>query len=617
MSSRITEESLVTRTDGKASAGPAWQGKRVGRFRLVSELGRGAMGRVFRAEDTLLQRHVALKVLPKMLRRGSKTIAVERLISEARAAATLEHPHVVTVYEINESGGVYYIAMELLEGGSLRDIVKAAGPIDSARACLMCADAAGALAQAHELGIVHRDVKPANLMLTRSGRCKVADFGLARMDDAGDLSSALPESVGTPQFIAPELLKGIPASPRSDIYSLGATLWFLLTGHGPFEAETAAELLRKHLDEPLPDLADLRPDLPPGLVQAVNRAMAKRPSERFENAAQFEKVLRIYTIPTESTSATSLSAIMSVTEPLAPEPAPAAAPISIPRQIPRSALLVAAGVATILVLLTLGLAIRALWPSNIAAAGAIHAGSGISQVTHAEAIPAAAGAPGAQKPPGLADDAPMLAALGMQYAKRGQFTDAAANYDKALRMNPSEPLNYYYRACLAAYMGDVDAYRNTCKAMFAMFSGSTNSTVRDKTTKTCSLMEDCGVDPKEILTLSGTLSANSSPELSAWFSLCQGMALYRAGQLPQAIDVLENAKTPDRITRTTTAEFFQAMAHWRQGQHSEAQSMLKESLDRLDRELPKAGAEDLGKYGVEDWLICQTARRQAEALISH
>ncbi|HXE54080.1 MAG TPA: serine/threonine-protein kinase, partial [Tepidisphaeraceae bacterium] len=368
MSSRIAEESTAAPSNGTKPT-PSWQGKRVGRFRLLSELGRGAMGRVFRAEDTLLQRHVALKVLPKTLKRGGRTITVERLISEARAAATLEHPHAVNVYEINESGGVFYIAMELLEGGSLRDIVKAAGPIDATRACLMCADAASALAQAHELGIIHRDVKPANLMLTRSGRCKLADFGLARMDDATDLSSALPESVGTPQFIAPELLKGVPASPRSDIYSLGATLWYLLTGHPPFEAETAAELLRKHLDEPLPDLANLRPDLPPGLIQAVTRAMAKQPAERFENASQFEKVLRIYTIPTESTSATSLSAIMSVPDAVVDEHQ--VVPVSRKFEIPRIAVIGGAGVGGLLVLLTLLLAIKALWSTHDAAANSV------------------------------------------------------------------------------------------------------------------------------------------------------------------------------------------------------------------------------------------------------
>lgn len=316
MTRRISDHSS-TSTAMRPTGAPSWQGKRVGRFRLIEELGRGAMGRVFRAEDSLLHRQVALKVLPKVLRRGNKTIAAERLIGEARAAATLDHPSIVIVYEVNESGGVYYIAMEMLEGGSLRDLIKQAGPMEHERACLLCADAAGGLAQAHAMGIIHRDVKPANLMLTRGGRCKVVDFGLARMDDAADFSSTLPESVGTPQFIAPELLRGISASARSDIYSLGATLWFLLTGHPPFEAGTAAELLDKHLEAPLPALESIRPDLPAGLVQAIGTALAKRPADRFESASQFEKVLRVYTIPSQAAASTSLTDLPPNAEPAA------------------------------------------------------------------------------------------------------------------------------------------------------------------------------------------------------------------------------------------------------------------------------------------------------------
>ena len=304
MVSRISSESDVrTGTPAEKTAPPSWVGKRVGRFRLMSLLGTGAMGRVFRAEDTLLHRQVALKVLPKVLKRGGRTVAVDRLIHEARAAATLDHPQVVTVYEVNESNGVYYIAMEMLEGGSLRDLVRGAGALEYSRACMLAADAAEALAHAHATGVIHRDVKPANLMLTRQGRCKVADFGLARVDDANDLSSVFGQSVGTPQFVAPEILRGQPASPQSDLYSLGGTLWFLLTGRPVFESNTASELLSKHLEAPVPDLTALRPDLPPGLVQAVYKSLNKRPSDRFDSAAQFEKVLRVYTIPVESSGA--------------------------------------------------------------------------------------------------------------------------------------------------------------------------------------------------------------------------------------------------------------------------------------------------------------------------
>ena len=289
----------ATGADGKSSA-PAWLGKRVGHFKLIGLLGQGAMGRVFRVEDTLLRRYVALKVLPKSIKRNEKGIAIERLIHEAQACATLDHPNVVSVYEVNEAGGVYYIAMELAEGGSLRELVKAAGPLEFPRACLLCADAADALAHAHSLGIVHRDVKPANLMLTRSGRCKVTDFGLARGLESAELSKPIPEAVGTPQFIAPELLRGKSASLHSDIYSLGATLWYLLTGRSVFEATSTADLLQKHLETPIPDLRNLRPDVPVSLAKAIQKALAKKPQDRFESAAQFAKVLRVHTIPVES-----------------------------------------------------------------------------------------------------------------------------------------------------------------------------------------------------------------------------------------------------------------------------------------------------------------------------
>jgi serine/threonine-protein kinase len=288
---------VTSGTSTGSGSTPSWMGKRVGRFRLVGLLGQGAMGRVFRAEDTMLRRQVALKVLPKTVKRGQRTVEAERLIREARAAATLEHPNAVQVFEVNEVGGVYYIAMELVEAGSLRELVEGHGPLDYVRACQLAAEAADALAHAHSMGIVHRDVKPANLLLSRTGRVKVADFGLARVEDASDLTSFLAESVGTPQFVAPEILQGVAATGKSDLYSLGATLWYLLTGKPPFEAGTTEELLHKHVNAPLPNLKKLRPDLPDGLVRAITTALAKDPGRRHGTTEQFASALRVHTIP--------------------------------------------------------------------------------------------------------------------------------------------------------------------------------------------------------------------------------------------------------------------------------------------------------------------------------
>jgi len=200
---------VASNSAGSSATGDArWRGRLVKRFKLIDELGEGAMGRVFIAEDTVLKRHVALKILPAKFKDGRPNHRTERLIKEARSAASLEHPNAVSIYEIDQSGGVHYIAMELVEGGNLEQLVQLSGPMEVERACQLIAEAAEALAHAHKRGIVHRDVKPANLLLTRSGRCKVCDFGLAMFEESTDPEMRL-KCVGTPNFIAPETAQGL------------------------------------------------------------------------------------------------------------------------------------------------------------------------------------------------------------------------------------------------------------------------------------------------------------------------------------------------------------------------------------------------------------------------
>jgi tRNA A-37 threonylcarbamoyl transferase component Bud32 len=286
---------------------PAWLGRRVGRFKLVASLGQGAMGRVYRAEDVTLQRQVALKILPLKIKFGSKTIGLEQFVREARSAAAIEHPGVVQIYEVNQNVDVFYIAMELLEGGNLSSMVKANGPLDVLRACQLGAEAAEALGHAHRLGIVHRDVKPANLMLSRSGRCKLTDFGLARIDDPNDSYFLGTEAVGTPLYMAPEIARGEPAIGASDIYSLAATMCFLLCGRPPYQGRTAKEVLDQHVSAPLPDMHKWRPDLPQGLIDTICKGLAKRPKDRFSSADLFASALRVHTIPVGASGSVPLS----------------------------------------------------------------------------------------------------------------------------------------------------------------------------------------------------------------------------------------------------------------------------------------------------------------------
>jgi len=259
---------------------PAWAGKKLGHFKLLRLIGEGRMGRVIQAEDVNLHRIVALKILNKRIPGVDDRQRVLQFLREARAAAKLEHPNVVRIFEINEHDGWWYIAMEILEGENLKTIIKATGPLPPPRACILIADAANALAAAHELGIIHRDIKPTNLMLTRSGRCKLTDFGLVRLGDPDDPFDFTDKAVGSPQFMAPEVINRAPQTPAIDIYSLGGTLFYALTAKPPYTGTKIEEILKKHLNEPVPDLSKEISDASPSLVELVKRMMAKDPEDR-------------------------------------------------------------------------------------------------------------------------------------------------------------------------------------------------------------------------------------------------------------------------------------------------------------------------------------------------
>ena len=297
MSGIMSSGSLPAEKPVAGTAAPKWLGKRIGRFRLVGVVGRGSWGCVYEAEDTDLRRRVAIKLLPAKDAAGNEA-DFRRVADEARAAAALEHPNVVQVYEIGKKGDFFFLVMELAEGGSVDELIRATGPIDAARACRLCAEAGDALTVAHECGIVHRDVKPANLLLARSGRCKVADFGLAAGGDASNPLHAT-RAAGTAHYVAPEIVRGTAGDARSDVYSLGATLYHMLAGRRPFDGrggDGRGAVLRAQLQQEPPDLASIRPDLDPKLVAVVKRAMGKDPAERFVSMREFSRALRLFTV---------------------------------------------------------------------------------------------------------------------------------------------------------------------------------------------------------------------------------------------------------------------------------------------------------------------------------
>ncbi|MEM9065375.1 MAG: SUMF1/EgtB/PvdO family nonheme iron enzyme [Planctomycetota bacterium] len=263
-----------------------WIGKRLGHFRLLKVLGAGTMGVVFKAQHTTLERLTALKVLRRQVKGVDRQDRVERFLVEAQTAANIDHPSIAQVYEIAEHNGWWYIAMEYLEGGSLHEVIRATGPLAPNRASLMLLDAARGLEAAHEAGVIHRDIKPANLMLNRRGRCKLVDFGLVKLDTHDNpFGWDDKQVVGTPLYVAPEVALGKGAQLASDVYSLGTTLFAVLTGAPPYRAEDVKEILRKHVRAEIPDVREKNQMVPASLAELIKRTMAKDPEARPTAAA--------------------------------------------------------------------------------------------------------------------------------------------------------------------------------------------------------------------------------------------------------------------------------------------------------------------------------------------
>ena len=255
-------------------------GKTIGGYTLLERIGRGGMGTVYKAEQMSLKRVVALKVLSSKLL--SDPVFVERFVQEARAAGGLNHPNIVQVFDVGSDRGVYYFSMELMEHGSVGDIVSKEGAVPWERALEMLTDASKGLIFAEKKGIIHRDIKPDNLMLTAEGTVKIGDLGLAKR--AEEAAGEGGQIFGTPHFIAPEQAQGKPIDHRADTYALGASFYRILSGKTPFTGENVKEILVKQVqEEPVP-LQKLATDLPDELAAVIGKMMKKRPDDRYRSA---------------------------------------------------------------------------------------------------------------------------------------------------------------------------------------------------------------------------------------------------------------------------------------------------------------------------------------------
>jgi len=345
-------------------------GHTLGPYRLLEQVGMGGMATVYKAYHAAMDRYVAIKVLPRHLARDAGFLA--RFEREARTIARLEHRYILPVYDVAESDGIPYLVMRYTDGGDLSSLI-VSGRLSIKRAIEIISQVAEALAYAHRQGVIHRDVKPANVLISREGDALLADFGIAKIYEDTLQLTGEGGMVGTPAYMAPEQLQGKPVDPRTDIYALGVVLYQALTGECPFVAETPLAVALMHIHDSLRPPREINPTIPESLERIILRAMAKNPADRFASASEMsealkgvlaelrappiETVLPIASPATQEQAATRppsaappAATATAMLEPAAPDPAPAE-PVVARQAQPRGrrGLLIGAGAALVLV----------------------------------------------------------------------------------------------------------------------------------------------------------------------------------------------------------------------------------------------------------------------------
>ena len=300
------EEPAVDLTTKTVSEEPSLVGQRVGFYRIINELGRGGMGTVYLAQDVRLKRQVALKLLPSHFTADANRL--RRFRQEARAASALNHPNILTIYDIGQADGTHFIAAEYIDGVTLRERMKDAR-LNPGEALDIAAQVASALEAAHEAGIVHRDIKPENVMLRRDGFVKVVDFGLAKLserwaerDGASSLVQTNPGVVmGTANYMSPEQARGLEVDARTDLWSLGVVLYKMLAGQPPFQGPTTSDIIVAILDREPPPLAQDRAAMPPTALQNIlSKSLSKDSEDRYQTAGEMAHDFRLLLRPLEA-----------------------------------------------------------------------------------------------------------------------------------------------------------------------------------------------------------------------------------------------------------------------------------------------------------------------------
>lgn len=297
MAGLLVRDGLLTQFQAEQILQGKWRRFTIGKYKVLERLGAGGMGSVYLCEHKLMRRRVAVKVLPTA--KAADPSSLERFYREARAVAALDHPNIVHAYDIDQDEQLHFLVMEYVDGASFQDVIKKAGPMDITRACHYIRQAAIGLEHAHLAGLVHRDIKPGNILVDRTGVVKILDMGLARFfnDEDDILTKKFDENVlGTADYLAPEqAIDSHSVDIRADIYSLGATFYFMLTGRTPFGEGTVAQKLLWHQTRQPKPVSEYRKDTPPELVKIISKMMDKEPANRYQNPLDIVEALTPFT----------------------------------------------------------------------------------------------------------------------------------------------------------------------------------------------------------------------------------------------------------------------------------------------------------------------------------
>lgn len=423
-------------------------GDNLGPYRVIEPLGQGGMATVYKAYHAALDRYVAIKVLHPAFKEDPNFLA--RFNREARIVAKLDHPNIVPIYDFDEERGMPYLVMRYIDGKTLKTILRE-GAMPVGRALSIIRPVAEGLAYAHEQGILHRDIKPSNIILASDQHIFLTDFGLARIAQASDSTISQDMLIGTPQYISPEQARGVPATERSDIYSLGVVLFEMLTGRVPFSADTPYAIIHDHIYSPLPLPTSINPGLPKDVERVLLKALAKDPAARYANALELLNALYQAAgipVPTGSTITPVPAPPPDPIDKTTPPPAKISQPIPKPApQPPKNRWLVTCGTigAILLLLLCAVMAINPQSPLRQTLKNLPPPSQTVDPVRVAR-----------DKVAANPQDPVAHVQLAEALMRQKDFAAAFAEFDQAIRLNPSSPAPYLRAGEAATRINDYE-----------------------------------------------------------------------------------------------------------------------------------------------------------------